>query len=555
MRMAAHLHRLRDVATSRTATWIYFALILLLGIAIAKDYGISWDEKAMYVLGEKAYGFIRFGKEYPVYPGIRFHGAWFEVLQYAVQELLGLRYARDMFILRHALNFGTFWIGLLAIYGIALRTFKSRSWALVAMLMFLLSPRQFGHAFFNGRDIPAMALFTVKIFTLLVLVEKPTARNAFLHGIASGLVVAMRVGLLFLPVYTVLFLGLKMCADFKRDRSVAWKRYAVAFGTYVVTSIVATVAFWPLLWQRPLRHLLDALQNMLWEQQAPGGFYWGETVGSLPWHWVPVHIISKTPLLYVLLACVGIVVLVVRLWRRPVSALSDDRNTLLFFLWFILPIFAVIFLHATLFDEWRHLYFVYPALLLLSVSGLHGIWQFLSGLRLRVRNVLRAALVIVCAGSFAGTSIWMVQNHPLQYVYFSIPSRFVEGKFELDYWGLSFRQGFEWILEHDTDDLISVSVTSSPGWENLNILTQEQRRRLTVRRQFDTKYVLDNFRWHQYRHDIPDEFKVHSIMVSGMEVLGIYRNPKWVPGSDTEKDRMEDYEIQMRFDPKDTSLW
>jgi hypothetical protein len=149
----------------------------------------------------------------------------------------------------------------------------------------------------------------------------------------------------------------------------------------------------------------------------------------------------------------------------------------------------------------------------------------------------------------------MAGNHPLQYVYFSLPSRWIEGKFELDYWGISFRQGFEWILQHDPSDLISVSVTGSSGWENLNILTQDQRRRLTVRKQFDTKYVLDNFRWKQYQHGFPDEANVHSIEVSGMEVLGVYRHPKWQPEWDQDAKRMEDYEVQLHFDPKNEGFF
>lgn len=144
----------------------------------------------------------------------------------------------------------------------------------------------------------------------------------------------------------------------------------------------------------------------------------------------------------------------------------------------------------------------------------------------------------------------MIRNHPLQYVYFSVPSRWVEGKFELDYWGVSYRQGFEWLLDHDTSDLITVGVTGSPGWENVNILTQEQRRRLTLHKTFDTKYVLDNFRWHSYNRSFPDETKIHSVTVSGMEVLGIYKNPFWKPEWDEGELRMEDRFLELRFEPE-----
>jgi hypothetical protein len=549
------VEHVRRCLSSRWAVVAFFAFTLLIGLCIARDYGISWDEKAMYVLGEEAYEYALYSKPYPVHTGIRFHGAWFEVLQYAVQEVLGLRFARHIFIMRHMMNYLTFWIALLAIYGIAWKTFRSRGWALIVALMFFLSPRQFGHAFFNGRDIPAMAFFVVKMFTLLLFVDRPSVRTAVLHGVASGMVIAIRVGLLFLPLYTFLFMGFKMVLDSATEGRAVVRRYSVLLGVYIATFAVAIVAFWPLLWEHPLGSLVEALKNMLWEQQAPGGFYLGENIGYLPWHWIPVHIISKTPLVYVALGLAAIILLAWSAVRRPVSLLREHRNTLLFFLWFILPIITVMGLGASLFDEWRHLYFIYPALLLLAAVALRALFDACPRLQHRWGIALRGGLAAILAVSFLRTGVWMVQNHPLQYVYFSIPSRWVEGNFELDYWGLSFRQGLEWILEHDPSDPVSVMVTSSPGWEALNILTQEQRHRILIRRTFDTKYILDNFRWRQYKHDIPDQFKLHSIRVSDMEILAVYLNPDWSPAADAKQKRMEDFEIQMRFNPERAGLW
>ena len=553
--VSAQLRRVISPLTSRAAVCVYFAFILIGGLVIAKDYGISWDEKAMFVLGEQTYDFIFKGGVYPTEPGIRFHGAWFEIVQYAVQEMLGLRFARSIFIMRHMLNFVTFWICLIAIYAIALRTFKSRTWALIALLMLLLSPRQFGHAFFNGRDIPAMAFFTVKMLTLLYFLEAPSFKRAVLHGVACGLVISLRVGLLFIPAYTVLFLGIKIFTDSLAEKRVEWKRFVFLLGVFFVAFTLATVAFWPLLWQHPLQNVLAALHNMLWDQQAPGGFYFGEMVSGLPWHWVPVHIISKTPLLYVGLAALGFILFLISMVRRPSSIFMEHRNLLLFVLWSSLPVLAVMILGASLFDEWRHFYFIYPALLLIAVYALRSLWVHCSRISTATGVALRGGLVVLCVVSFVVTGMWMVKNHPLQYVYFSLPSPWIEGKFELDYWGLSFRQGFEWILQHDPGDPISVSVTSSPGWENPNILTQEQRRRLIIRKQFDTKYVMDNFRWRQYQHAFPEETKVHSIYVSGMEVLGIYLNPLWKPEWDRNEQRMEDYEIQLHFDPNNKGFF
>lgn len=530
-----------------------FLLLLALGLVLARDYGISWDEKAMYVLGEEAYERVWYGESYPQQTGIRFHGAWFEVLQYAVQEELGLRYARHIFILRHAMNYLTFWVGLLALYGFALRAFGSRWWALCTAFMLVLSPRQFGHAFFNGRDIPTMSLFALAMLTLLVVIERPRLWTALLHGITSGLLLALRVGGLFMLLFTITLPLLRILADVLCKRRLPLKRYGMAFAVFVVICALTTVVFWPLLWDHPLQHFLDAMENMMTSQQNPGGFFMGKHIGTAPWYWLPIHIVITTPLLYLALFLVGMTHLAIAGWRRPQSLLTEHFPLVLSFLWFTIPFATVILLKADLFDEWRHMYFLYPAFLLLAVHGLRSLLLSSAALKFGpARRWCRRLLLTLCTISFANTGIWMVRNHPLEYIYFSLPSSWVEGNFALDYWGLSFRQGFEWILAHDPAPQVSAYVTSSPGWENPNILTREQRQRLFVILNKEAKYILDNFRLTNYVHTIPDVYKIHSITVSGMEVLGIYRNPLWKPETEPRKDvNAENREIQMFFDPDD----
>lgn len=535
----------------RPVVWGFFLCTLALGIWGAKDYGISWDEKAMLVLGEEAYEYVAKGEPYPTHIGIRFHGAFVEIVLHALQELFHLRYARSVFIFRHAAAFVIYWGGMLALYALALRHFRHRGWALLVAVFYLLSPRQFGHSFVNTRDIPAMVFFIFKMCTLLVFLERKTVRSALAHGATSALVIALRVGGLFAPIFTMLFLGLEMLREYLERRAIAWKRYALLFCVYLFTYAIVTIALWPLLWEQPALRFYEAMHNMITSQQAPGGLYFGRMVGQTPWHWVPVHFITKTPSLYVLLFLVGACTVLAQVIRRPHTILSQQRSAVLFLAWFLIPILIVIVMKGDLFDEWRHMYFIYPAVLLLAA---HGLRELLGVARSvahpRWRRFLQGTLVVVPATFLLSTGAWMVRNHPLQYVYFSIPSRFVEHQFELDYWGLSYRQAFEWLLEHDPDAFITVTVTSSPGWENLNILTREQRRRLVLSKNYTSKYVLDNFDWANYEHTLPDEAKVHSITLSGMEILSIYRNPNWKPQTIDPGDIMETEKVQTWFDPR-----
>ena len=538
----------------RPLVWVFFALTLILGLWAAKDYGISWDEKSMFVLGEEAYEYVTLGESYPTHMGIRYHGAFLEIVLYAAQELFHLRYARHVFIFRHAAAYLIYWGGMLTVYALALRHFKHRGWALLVAAMYFLSPRQFGHAFINTRDIPSMVYFILKMLTLLNFLDRKTVRSAVLHGIVSGMVVALRVGGLFAPIFTAIFFLLEILREHLTGKAIPWKRYATLFAIYFGIFLCAVVAFWPLLWEQPLTNFFEAVHNMMTSQNQPGGLYFGKQIDSTPWHWVPMHFVTKTPLLYVGLFLIGVAAFLAEAIYRPRQLLTEHRDLLLFFSWFAIPLLIVIVLQADLFDEWRHLYFIYPAVVLFAVHGLRELVRMAQRIaRPRLRQILCGLAVALPTVGFLWIAGWMVRFHPLQYVYFSIPSRYVEHNFELDYWGLSYRQGFEWILEHDTDRYIPVTVTSSPGWENLNILTREQRSRLILSKKYPPKYVLDNFDWKGYAHTMPRETLVHSVKVSGLEVLGIYRNPNWVAPEFDPNDQMETEKVQMWFD-KNMSL-
>lgn len=70
--------------------------------------------------------------------------------------------------LRYRFVFLVFVAGVVALYGLGRLRFRSRGWALL-----VLSPRFAAEAFYNGRDVSFMALFTVAMLTLAMLARRP----------------------------------------------------------------------------------------------------------------------------------------------------------------------------------------------------------------------------------------------------------------------------------------------------------------------------------------------------------------------------------------------
>src|SRR3989338_629691 len=117
-------------------------------------YGISWDEKTQYVIGLEAYETVFHGKEWSLDPGRRYHGPAFELFLSTLEHLFPLRTAQQVFSLRHFINFFSFALGVSLLFFFARRHFQHWGWGLLTTSMLVMSPRIFGHAFFNSRDIP-----------------------------------------------------------------------------------------------------------------------------------------------------------------------------------------------------------------------------------------------------------------------------------------------------------------------------------------------------------------------------------------------------------------
>ena len=110
--------------------------------------------------------------------------------------------------------------------------------------------------------------------------------------------------------------------------------------------------------------------------------------------------------------------------------------------------------------------------------------------------------------------------------------------FEGDYWGTSFRQGLQWIIENDDRDSILVVVNDPPGSTNRHMIKSEERKRLhfKLRANIDEltyqsgDYYMTNFRYQQTHGYPPDKQnfpvlanEVYAINTGGMKIIAIYK--------------------------------
>jgi hypothetical protein len=511
------------------------AACLALGAAVFRDYGIHWDHDVNrdYGLGSLHAYFELFGRAPP--PELeaarrrvaakheQIRGPAFELLLAGVELGLGARDPREVAFARHLATWAAFAAGVACFFALCARHFESRALGLLGALALVLTPRIFAHAFYDSTDIAFLSLFVASSLTLLRLLERPGVGRALVHALVCALLMDVRnVGAL-VPALTVLLLGVEVARE--RGAAAKLRELGAPMLVYLAALALLIPVFWPHLWGAPVSRWIDSLRRATQTGWGLPVLYLGRFVPGdrVPWHYNPVWMAITIPIPY--LAAFGFGACVVaRDWLRGAGPWRRRRGEIVLVAWLGVPLLVPILLGSTLYDDWRHHYFVYPALLAIALAGVERLWrEARSGVGRLRRGLAGCALAGLAAGVVPVASS-MQQSHPHQNVYFNaLAGGDLRRRFELDYWGLSYRQGLEWILARDPRSRVPVAVANHAGGFNASILPAGERRRLRFVAPADADYFVSNFRWHPGDYPYPEE--LHAIEVDGEKILAIYRVP------------------------------
>ncbi|MFH1185824.1 MAG: hypothetical protein V1755_12430 [Chloroflexota bacterium] len=205
---------------------------------------------------------------------------------------------------------------------------------------------------------------------------------------------------------------------------------------YVVLGLLTMYATWPYLWPDALGHLVESVLVM---SQYPwrgivlfNGALYPST--GLPASYLPVLLsIQFTETAWPLILA-GTAIAIFEVTRKRPDAADLLRLTLV---WGALPLMGFIITGAPLYDNFRQVLFILPPLFLLA--GV--VFQKIKRLPMQAAVIALAIL----PGVFDG-----VRLHPYEYIYYN---RFVGGvqgafrKFELDYWGTSYREAAAYLAK------------------------------------------------------------------------------------------------------------
>jgi hypothetical protein len=516
---------------------IFFLVYLAIGISIYKDYGVSWDEpthrQIASVTVKYLAAFLMPGFHSPEFASLpplaeysaKQYGIIFDLPMYVADVLLGYNGTMpEAYYLRHLFNFLLFYVSVFFFYLIVRKRFESRALGLIACFFLILSPRIFAESFY-GKDIVFLSLFIISIYFFTRYLSRKTLINSLLFALATALVVDQRITGIFIPFLAVFVTGID---EMKAGRTFnnLHKRLFPLF-IYLISFSFFMVLFWPYLWENPVRNFINAFGVMNKFPITYDVLYLGTFIKSteVPWHYIPLWILITTPIMYTFFFLIGSFRAIKGMIKNGSKLYSNDRERqdFLFILLFVVPLTAVIVLNSALYDGWRHLYFIYAPFLLIAMTGaawVLGLIEKARSGRERRAALFIAAVIILCIIS---TSYQMIRYHPFQNVYFNIlPGNNVGQKFELDYWGLSFRQGLEYIVKSDKRPIIGLLANPIIPMINNSIFLEKgdiKRLRRTDIHQAD--YFLTNYRWHPQPYILTNE--VYSISVDNQKIMSVFK--------------------------------
>ena len=519
--------------------WTIIALITLIGLSTVGNYGISWDEKVQVLNVKFNLDLIR--KSKPIPADLKYYGPIFDFSAEAIfqvqktfnegfsyhpiknNDLLNSNFTDQSIYeriqVKHILTFLLSLVTYISVAGIV-GILAGLDYAWLGPLTLALFPRFWGHSFFNPKDIPFAAMFTLGSFLGSCLVGYYLNADrediklginritvySFLYGILVGVVTGTRIAgffLLFFVAGTHLATNLRIKSIYRYFLSF-WSLYGLMFVAWMIT----TTIIHPASWSNPVGWFIETLQYLSKHEWGGTVLFEGKFISakSLPWNYLPKWLVITIPLIFQIafFICLFLVFYI----YKKLTNIQQACVILVLLQVFFTPIIAIV-KQSTMYDGMRQFMFMMPGIAAFSATSLAWIYQRIS------RTSVRIFAVVLIITLFSPIVFDMVALHPYEYIYFN---RIFGGlanahnQYETDYWGLSMREGMEWINNNVSSTTTVVSSSPLPSSKtfaapSINIISHKKFAETEASKRF---YYIALPRW-DYQSKFADCSVVYSV--------------------------------------------
>lgn len=589
---------------------IFFVLLFLYGCFAFNDYGISVDENVerntclvtYKHLFPSVADIVTDSVNFPEIEGLdtytdRYYGVAVQLPTVAVEHMFGFRLPlRTVYLIRHFYTFLLFYGAVAVFYFLVRRLTGSRWGALFGAVMLVLSPRMLAESFYNIKDIVFLSFVVYNLYTGVCFLDRPAVKNGIVLAAVSALCINVRVvgAVVLASCLFVGFLkglmglwetngnpgskGIFKTEENSGSKGMRFVSWCLLLLMVLIVSIGIYILSLPVLWKNPAAELANTVKTFSnftnWDDIF---LYRGFAVrgNNLPRSYLFVWIFISTPVLYLALFGLGITERFA-VWAGELAAVARRKKNpakcpelwrhIFFGMVLAIPLCYVVLRKPTLYNGWRHFYFLYAVIMLYAVYGALFLWRLAAGWDERRRrrakgnaaqtvrgaaqkaeqgaaknarqkgmwfgmwgrHLGKIACIVFLAASMAVTFTWMIKNHPYEYMYFNpLVRNYALHNFELDYWAVSEADMFRYICGHDDREEIRVWCTFSDYYKSLQMLPGEDQDRLVYAdTPMEADYAVCRDLMKTSIEQMERQFafeEVHSVVVDGRVINSVFR--------------------------------
>lgn len=339
------------------------------------------------------------------------------------------------------------------------KEFYTKPVALISTTLAFLTPRFFADMHYNNKDVVLFAIVFMIVFWGYKTKEKLNYKDIFLFAFTGALATNFKIigACIFGMVGLAALLSL-----------IVEKRKPKEYLLKMIICILAYGIFYflltPACWQNPLsffEYVIDQSKHYRWY----GNLLFNGKIITLPFStfprsYLPKMIIMTTPVLILLMSLVGGIVLGYRFFvkRKDTRECSNVIFLIGSLLGIFIPLLYAILARTPIYNGWRHFYFTYAGFCILFSAAIDWI---LGKCHLKVKG---RELSYFAFGLYAVVLLVSdVVFHPFQYCYYNVLCRNnIENEYELDYWDMSVKQAFEYILDNNNNGIVVVGSCDNP---------------------------------------------------------------------------------------------
>jgi hypothetical protein len=464
----------------RLLPWLLVGVLWLLGFPALRQYNVTWDEAlGDFFFGERYFSyFTSFDAKYldfatDAYPPERqpslysspFKGRPWEyyplanTLAGATSELLARQlHLLDVYDGFHAVNLLLAAVLIVAMFREVARR-DGVTAALAAIVLLFTAPRVFCDLMANIKDFPLLVFFTLSVLLFFRAWETGSRRGLLVAAAVVGLGLATKGNTLFFPLVPgLLWLWGGTPPAWQGRRKELVNSGALA----ALVAFAVLFAVWPYLWTetwpRLSKHVtyISLRAAYLEMTEIDSGSVVLRAESAAP---ATEALLLTTPPVFLLAALAGALLAL----RQAIR--TRDRWAILLLVWPLAVFLRYLLPGAINFDGVRHFLELFPPLAILAGRAIAELARRLAakaGDASALRRALPAAAALLLLLPGAAVT-WA--SHPFQIAYWNVFAGGFKGARADnqpqvgDYWGMSYRQGLEWLWQNaEPNALVAVPV-------------------------------------------------------------------------------------------------